>query len=54
MNKMMLSTIMPGAVTRMNWGMLLPPNLALTMPPPAATKTNMKVPSSSENRRRHS
>ena len=54
MNRMMLITMRAGAVTWMNCGMTLPPNLALTMPPPTATKTSMKVPNSSENSRRYS
>ena len=54
MNKMMAITISAGATTLAPYGTALPPNLALTMPPPTATRTRKKVPSSSENRRRPS
>ena len=54
MNKMMAATIRAGAVTRAAAGTAWPPNRALTIPPPTATRTRKNVPSSSENSRRHS
>ena len=54
MNKMMAITISAGATTFAPYGTALPPNLALTMPPPTATRTRRNVPSSSENSRRPS
>src|SRR5689334_16292888 len=54
MNRMMAATISAGATTFAPYGTALPPNLALTMPPPTATSTRKKVPSTSENRRRPS
>jgi hypothetical protein len=51
MKRMIASTIRPGATTAA--GRLICP-FAWSRPPPAATSTNMKVPSISENRRRHS
>jgi hypothetical protein len=54
MNKMMAATISAGATTLAPYGTALPPKRALTMPPPTATRTRKKVPSSSENSRRPS
>jgi hypothetical protein len=54
MNRMMAITISAGATTLAGAGMTFPPNRAFTIPPPAATRTRKNVPSSSENRRRHS
>src|SRR5258707_4683107 len=54
MNMMMARTMRPGATTRAAAGMASPPNLAFTIPAPAATSTRRNVPSSSENTRRHS
>ena len=44
MNKMMAITISAGATTFAPYGTALPPNLALTMPPPTATRTRKKRP----------
>ncbi len=54
MNMMIASTMRPGATTRASAGTTCPPNLAFTIPPPAATSTRRNVPSSSEKTRRHS
>ena len=51
MNKMIAITIRPGATTAA--ARLICP-FACKIPPPAATRTSAKVPSSSENSRRHS
>ena len=51
MNKMIAITIRPGATTAA--ARLICP-FACKSPPPAATRTSAKVPSSSENSRRHS
>jgi len=51
MNKMIAVTISPGATTAA--ARLICP-FAWMSPPPAATSTSAKVPSSSENSRRHS
>ena len=51
MNKMIAITIRPGATTAA--ARLICP-LACKSPPPAAASTSAKVPSSSENSRRHS
>ena len=48
MNKMMAATISAGATTRAPDGTASPPKRALTMPPPTATRTRKKVPSTSE------
>src|SRR5438034_736880 len=52
MNRMTAATISAGATTRAPAGTASPPNRALTMPPPTATSTKKKVPSTSENSRR--
>ena len=44
MNKMMAATISAGATTFAPYGTAFPPNRALTMPPPTATRTRKKVP----------
>jgi hypothetical protein len=44
MNKMIAATISAGATTFAPYGTALPPNLALTMPPPTATRTRKKSP----------
>ena len=54
MNKMTAITISAGATTLAPYGTALPPNRALTMPPPTATRTRKKVPRTSENSRRAS
>src|ERR1700691_699523 len=54
MNRMIAITISAGATTSAGPGMTWPPNLALTIPPPAATRTRKNVPSNSEKTRRHS
>jgi len=54
MNKMMAITIRAGATTWAAPPITCPPNRAFTIPPPAATSTSRKVPSSSENSRRPS
>ena len=51
MNKMIAITIRPGATTAA--ARLICP-FACKIPPPAATRTSAKVPSNSENSRRHS
>ncbi len=53
MNKMMAITIRAGATTRAPYGTAWPPNRALTIPAPTATRTRKNVPRLSENRRRH-
>src|SRR6476659_4139756 len=53
MNMMIAITISPGAVTAVA-RLIAPWLLAFTTAPPAPTSTRKKVPSSSENRRRHS
>ena len=53
MNKMTPMTISPGATTAAEW-LITPGKAWPIMPPPAATSTRKKVPSSSENSRRHS
>ena len=53
MNKMMAITIRPGATTAA-WRLMVSGNAWPIIPPPAATSTRKKVPSASENRRRHS
>jgi hypothetical protein len=54
MNRMIAITISAGATTSATDGIAWPPNLAFTIPPPTATRTRKKVPSSSEKTRRHS
>ena len=54
MNKMTAITIRAGATTRALYGTAWPPNRALTMSAPTATRTRKKVPRTSANRRRHS
>ena len=53
MNKMMAMTVSAGATTAALW-LITPGKAWLIMPPPAAARTRKNVPSSSENRRRHS
>ena len=53
MNRMMPSTIRAGAVTAAV-RLMVSGKAWLIMPPPAATRTRKKVPSNSENSRRHS
>ena len=54
MNRMMAATISAGATTRAPYGTAPPPNRALTMSAPTATRTRKNVPSSSANSRRPS
>ena len=53
MNRMIAITISPGAVTAAV-RLIVSGNAWPIIPPPAATSTRKNVPSSSENRRRHS
>jgi hypothetical protein len=53
MYKMIPRTVSPGAVTAAVW-LITPGKAWLIMPAPAAASTRKKVPSTSENRRRHS
>ncbi len=53
MNKMIASTISPGAVTAAV-RLMVPGKASPIMPPPAATSTRKNVPSNSETSRRHS
>ena len=53
MNKMIAITIRPGATTAAV-RLMVSGKACPIMPPPAATRTRKKVPSSSENSRRHS
>ena len=53
MNRMIAITISPGADTAAERAIVFG-NAWPIMPPPAATSTRKNVPSSSENRRRHS
>ncbi len=53
MYKMIPKTVRAGAVTAAPW-LITPGKAWLIMPPPAAARTRKKVPSTSENRRRHS
>ena len=53
MNKMMAMTISAGAATAAV-RLIAPGKAWPIIPPPAATSTRKKVPSSSENSRRHS
>ena len=53
MNRMMPSTIRPGATTAAD-RLMVSGNAWLIIPPPAATRTSMNVPMNSENSRRHS
>ena len=54
MNRMTAITISAGATSRAAAGTASPPNLAFTIPPPAATSTRKNVPRTSENSRRPS
>ena len=53
MNRMIASTVKPGATTASVW-LIVPGKAWPIMPPPAAASTRKNVPSSSETRRRHS
>ncbi len=53
MKRMMAITIRPGATTAAV-RLITPGNAWPIMPPPAATSTRKKVPSTSEKMRRHS
>ena len=54
MNKMMAMTVSAGAVTAAVCWLITPGKAWPIMPPPAVASTRKKVPSSSENSRRHS